>query len=122
MIALLLGAALAQGAYQRIDSGVIVTPAEGSERQVRLQVYGDGLFRVTAVPTDEIALPQSLMVIAQPTEAGFSIAEAPGRVTLTTARASAEVDLDNGNVRFRNPAGETMLEESGPAAFAPVSV
>ncbi len=122
MIALLLGAALAQGAYQRIDSGVIVTPAEGSERQVRLQIYGDGLFRVTAVPTNEIALPQSLMVTAQPTNPVYCMADAPGRVTNTSGRASAEIDLGNGDVRFRNAAGETILEESGPAAFAPVSV
>ncbi len=121
-LALLLGAALLQGQYQRIDDGLIVTPVEGPERQVRLQVYGDGIFRVTAVPAAEIDLPASLMVNARPTRAGFTVSDAPGRVILTTMRAAAEVDLSNGNVRFRNAAGDTVLAESGPAAFTPVTI
>jgi len=120
---LLLGAsapALAEGSYRRIDTGIVVTPDQGPERAVRLQVYGDGIIRVTAVPTSEIELPSSFMVTAEPLEHGFAVSEAPGRVTLTTARASAEVELSNGNVSFRDATGNLVLAENGPAGFAPV--
>jgi predicted AlkP superfamily pyrophosphatase or phosphodiesterase len=59
------------------------------------------------------------MVNARPLESGFGVSEAPGRVTLTTASASAEVDLANGNVRFRDAAGNVVLSETGRAGSRP---
>ena len=82
-------AALAEGSWQATDSGVVVTPDEGSERRVRLQVYGDGLIRVTAVPTERISVPESLMVEAKPQTTGFAVKEGVGTVTLATPSASA---------------------------------
>jgi alpha-D-xyloside xylohydrolase len=114
-------AALAEGAWRATKAGVVVTPEQGPERAVRLQVYGDGLIRVTAVPTAEIAVPDSLMVTAEPQAAGFTVKESAGAVTLSTPSASAEVSLANGNVTFRNAAGQVVLAESGPASFTPVT-
>ena len=114
-------AALAEGSWQATDSGVVVTPDEGSERRVRLQVYGDGLIRVTAVPTERISVPESLMVEAKPQTTGFAVKEGVGTVTLATPSASAEVSMANGNVTFRNARGEVVLAESGPAGFTPVA-
>jgi alpha-D-xyloside xylohydrolase len=114
-------AALAEGSYSKTETGIAVAPDEGPERTVRLQVYGDSLIRVTAVPAEEIDIPASLMVTAEPQGGGFSVSEGPGTVTLRTTSASAEVDLANGNVTFRDAAGNVVLAESGPAAFAPVT-
>ena len=50
------------------------------------------------------------------------MAETPGHVTLSTPRVSADVDLANGNVSFRDAAGRAIAEESGPAGFAPVTI
>ena len=125
LAALALGAsttALAQGSFRRTDTGIVVTPAQGSEAAVQLQVYGDNIIRVTATPERETDVPASLMVTARPVANAFSVTEAPGRVTLTTARVSAEVELANGNVRFRDAAGNLVLAESGPAGFAPARV
>ena len=58
-------AALAQ-TYQRTDTGIVVTPAQGPEGAVRLQVYGDEIIRVTSTPTRDVELPPSLMVTARP--------------------------------------------------------
>ncbi|WP_284734588.1 glycoside hydrolase family 31 protein [Sphingosinicella terrae] len=113
--------ALAEGSYRRIDTGILVTPDRGPERRVRLQVYGDGIIRVTAVPTADIDIPASLMVTAEPQAGGFGVSEEEGRVVLTTARASAEVDLADGAVRFRDAAGNIVLAETAPAAFAPAT-
>ncbi|HXG81836.1 MAG TPA: TIM-barrel domain-containing protein, partial [Sphingomicrobium sp.] len=113
--------ALAEGSYRRIDTGIVVTPDQGSEKTVRLQVYGDGLIRVTSAPTADLNLPASLMVIARPVAGAFSVEEAPGKVVLKTAKAAAEVDMSNGNVSFRDAAGNVVLAENGPPGFAPTS-
>lgn len=110
-------AALSQ-TWKRTDDGVTVFPASGPEKSVRLQVYGDGIFRVTSAPGTELAPLQSLMVTARPLSSGFTVAEAPGHVTLSTPKASADVDLATGNVSFRNARGEAVLSESGPPSFA----
>src|SRR6185503_9553187 len=50
-----------------------------------------------------------------------SVSDAPGSVTLKTAKVSAEVDLATGGVVFRDASGRTMLAESGPPAFGPAT-
>jgi alpha-D-xyloside xylohydrolase len=115
------GAALAAGSYRKTDTGIVVTPAEGPEKAVRLQVYGDSIVRVTASPTSDLDLPPSYMVTAVPQPRGFAVSEANGNVTLTTEKVRATVNLANGNVSFTDPSGQVDLAESGPASFAPVT-
>ena len=117
-VATVSSAALAQ-AYQRIDSGVIVTPAHAPA--VRLQVYDEGIIRVTQAPAPEFNLPASLMVRAKPVAAGFTISEAPGAVLLKTGSSSAVVDRNSGTVRLNDASGRNLLSESAPPAFAPTS-
>ena len=123
MLAFVLAAsssvALAQS-YQRFESGIIVTPAERPGGMVRLQVFGDGIIRVTSAPTRTLAPSKSLMVTARPVTA-FSVSEAPGTVRLKTDKASADVDLKTGRVSFQDRAGNVLLTESGSPAFAPTS-
>jgi alpha-D-xyloside xylohydrolase len=124
LAALLAGtssAALAEGAWRAAETGIVVTPEQGPERAVRLQVYGDGLIRVTAVPSEQIEVPDSLMVTAKPQATGFTVHQGAGTVTLSTKSASAEVSLANGNVTFRDAGGNVVLAESGPASFTPVT-
>ena len=115
------GAALAEGSYRRTDTGIVVTPDQGPEKAVRLQVYGDEIIRVTSTPTGDLDLPTSLMVTARPVANGFSVSEANGKVSLKTAKVSAEVDLTNGNVIFKDSSGRAVLAESGPPGFAPAA-
>jgi alpha-D-xyloside xylohydrolase len=110
------GHALAQS-WKQTSDGILVSPAAGSEKAIRLQVYGDGIIRVTSSPTD-LPTTQSLMVIARPLSNGFTVAETPGHVTVRTPKASADVDLATGNVSFWNDRGETILAESGSPTFA----
>ncbi len=88
---------------------------------MRLDVYGDGIIRVTSTPDPEVEPAQSLMVTARPLSTGFTVAETPGAVTLATPKGSAVVELATGNVSFRNAAGQVVLGESGPPTFAPAS-
>ncbi len=107
--------------YQRLSDGILVTPAGGSEAAVQLQVYTDKIIRVTAAPTKDLALPTSLMVTAKPRASGFLVTEAPGKVTLKTAKVAADVDLTTGNVSFHDRTGHVVLAESGPANFTRTS-
>jgi alpha-D-xyloside xylohydrolase len=107
--------------YHRTETGIVVTPAQGSEKAVRLQVYGDELIRVTGAPTADLNLPPSLMVVAKPVAGGFTVAETPGTVTLKTPKVSADVSLATGNVTFRNASGQPVLTESGPPTFTPAT-
>jgi alpha-D-xyloside xylohydrolase len=110
--------ALAQS-WQRADNGVVVTPAAGPA--VRVQVYDDGIIRVTEAPARDFDLPPSLMVRAKPVMAGFTVSQTPGGVSVTTAKSSADIDLGTGNVRFHDAAGRVVLAESGPPRFAQTS-
>ncbi|RHW18930.1 DUF5110 domain-containing protein [Sphingomonas gilva] len=100
----------------RVKGGVVVTPDTGQAKRVRVLVYGDGLFRVTATPETRIDLPDSLMVIAEP-GGDFQIAQDEDSVTLTTARGSAEIRLADGFVTVRDAAGQVLLQQARPAQF-----
>ena len=50
------------GSYQRIDGGVLVSPASGPARRVRLTVHGDGIIHVVASPGADMPGEASLMV------------------------------------------------------------
>jgi alpha-D-xyloside xylohydrolase len=114
-------AALAPGSVQRTPTGIVVIPAQGPEATVRLDVFGGGIIHVTSAPDSHASPAQSLMVVAKPVTGGFALSQAPGVVTLKTATSAADVDLATGNVTFRNAAGDAVLAESGPPAFAPAS-
>ena len=114
-------AAIAQGGWKRTGDGITVTPSAGPEKALRVQVYGDGLFRVTSGPDAQLAPASSLIVVARPASSGFEVSEAPGSVIVTTPKASAIVDVATGNVSFRNAAGEAVLTESSAPVFAPTS-
>ncbi|TFI56956.1 DUF5110 domain-containing protein [Sphingomonas parva] len=114
--------ALAAGSWRKTDTGIVVTPERGGEKAVRLQVYGDSIVRVTAVPSGDLDLPASLMVTATPQTRGFAVSEQDGVVTLTTEKVRASVSLADGNVTFIDAGGQVDLAETAPGSFAPVTV
>jgi alpha-D-xyloside xylohydrolase len=123
-VTLLLGsssAALAEGSWRKTDTGIIVTPDQGPEKAVRVQVYGDRIVRVTSTPDGEFNLPASLVVTAQPLKTGFTVSERPGEVLLSTGAVTAAVRTSDGNVRFLDAEGQLDLEEAGPASFVPTT-
>ncbi len=125
LAAALLGAssaALAAGSYRKTETGIIVTPDQGPEKAVRLQVYGDSIIRVTATPTADLDFPRSYVVTATPQARAFAVTEANGRVTLATEKVRVTVELANGNVSFTDAGGQVDLAETAPAGFTPVEV
>ncbi len=109
--------------WRRTPDGVIVAPAGGSARRVRLIVMTSSIIRVTAVPTGAFDLPRSLQVNAVP-EPGvpFDLSAKDGAVILRTARAFAAVSLATGAVTFRDSAGKILLAATGSGTFTPTEV
>lgn len=106
---------------QRVEHGIIVTPDSGPAKRVRILVYGEDSFRLTAVPGTSLDLPESLMVTAKP-HGTLAISEANGLVTLKAARATAEIRLTDGHVAFRDATGKLVLDEAARGAFKPVTL
>ncbi|MFA5962817.1 MAG: TIM-barrel domain-containing protein [Sphingomonas sp.] len=126
MAALASGVAVAapqaEGSVARIGHGVVVTPASGAARRVRVLAYGDATFRVTAVPESSFDyVPDSLMVIARP-DGNPVIANAHGYVSLTLPRARARVRLSDGSVSFFDAAGKPLLTEAPRTPFRPIAI
>ena len=123
--ACLLAAASSAAIAQRVErtaTGIIATPRIGPV--VRLQVYPGGIIEVTKSPGAIPSLAPSLMVRAKPLANAFTLDDERSSpiVSLRTSRSSAEIDLRNGSVRFRNdPSGRTVLAESGAPSFSPAS-
>jgi len=99
-------------AYERLDDGIVVTPVTGPAKRVRLQVMSDRIVRVTAVPSESLELPASLMVTMRPSrEARFEVEQSERAVTLRTRELQAEVALQDGAVRFLDEQGRPILAE-----------
>jgi len=111
----------AAATVERVGHGVVVTPDAGPAKRVRVLVYGSGRFRITAVPTERLDLPDSLMVDAA-ADGDFAVNRTATAVTLRTAAGSAEVRLADGHVRVLDAAGRVLVDEAARGSFQPVSL
>jgi len=121
LLACIPTAAFAQ-MVERTPTGIVVHPKQGPA--VRLQVYPDGIIRVTESPTAASDVAPSLMVKAKPVANAYRLDDErlSPIIRLNTGKSTAEVDGVTGIVRFRNdPAGKVVLATSGPPSFAPAS-
>ena len=110
------------GGFEKTADGVVVTPASGPAKKIRLQVMNDRTIHVTVSPTDAIDVPPSLQVVAAPKTSGFTVEQAAGKVVLKAGKATAEVALATGAVSFKDAQGKTVLAEQGRAAFKPLTI
>ena len=76
-----------EGSFVRSETGVIVTPADGAARRVRLEVRTDRIVRVTSVADANLDLPKSLMVVDSATKPPtFKVEMREGDVVLETSQ------------------------------------
>jgi alpha-D-xyloside xylohydrolase len=117
-----IGTAATAQIVQQTPTGIVVQPKRGPA--VRLEVYPDGIIRVTESPTAASDAAPSLMVRAKPVANAYTLDdERLSPITkLNTSKSSAEVDGVTGIVSFRNdPGGKVVLATSGPPSFGPSS-
>ena len=128
--ALLTGSALASpvaaqnGAVRTIANGVVVTPTSGPSSRVEVTVHGDGIMHVVATPrgADTGPLAPSLMAPNPPAAGKFTVAQRDGYVTITAKTSVAQIAVASGEVRFLDPAGNVLLNESGATSFTRTAV
>src|SRR5688572_32138526 len=101
-----------EGSFVQGETGIVVTPASGQSRRVRLEVKTDRIVRVTSVADGNLDLPASLMVVAPSTVPAFKVEKREGEVVLETTRLAAHISLANGAVTFTDLAGKPLLAEA----------
>lgn len=110
--------------FQATTDGVLVHPQGGPAPVLRLRLIEDDIVRVTAWPTQDTELPESLMTLrSEGGSAPFELSSADGVVRLQGAAISAEVSLEDGHVRFFDADGQLLLSErAGGRSFAPAGI
>lgn len=111
-----LASAASASSVRHVDSGVVVVPDRGPT--VSVVAYGDAVFRVTATMAGAPALPDSLMVVDRP-HGDPAIVRRGQTVMLRLPRATAEIRLADGHVRFLDPSGKVTLDEAARGTMAP---
>ena len=99
-------------------------PADGGAAQVRLQVLGEKIIRVSATPDKKFNDRNSLVVLPVTEKTPFSVTAEGGLVKVATAAVTATVDPATGKLCFTDAAGKTLLAsgEGGQMAFTPIEV
>ena len=99
-------------------------PAEGGPAQVRLQVLGEKIIRVSATPDEKFNDRKSLVVLPVKEKTPFTVAAEGGLVKVSTSAVTATVDPTTGKLAFTDAGGKTLLAsgEGGQMAFTPIEV
>ena len=92
--------------------------------QVRLQVLGEKIIRVSATPDRKFNDRKSLVVLPVKAKTPFQVSEEDGLVKVSTSSVTATVDPASGKLKFTNAEGKTLLDpgEGGLMAFTPIEV
>ena len=102
----------------------VTSPNGETPSQVRLQVLGEKIIRVSATPDGAFHDRPSLVVLPQKEKVPFSVKADSGTVTVSTAALTAAVRISDGNLRFTGADGKTFTA-SGTAPgmhFTPIEV
>jgi alpha-D-xyloside xylohydrolase len=107
-----------EGTFVQEGASVIVTPATGAQRRVRLDVRTDRIVHVTAVDDGNLELPKSLMVVDGATPPpDVKAVRKDGAVEIDTGSIRARVSLADGTVSFTDEAGKALLAEQAISAW-----
>ncbi|HEY7888941.1 MAG TPA: TIM-barrel domain-containing protein [Steroidobacteraceae bacterium] len=116
LVVLVLGSvpacAASDAPYVRIADGIVVTPAAGLAKKIRLEVVSPTIIHVTAFPGDTLQLPASLMAVRTGSRGvAFTVKSGPDAVTLSTGKLGAVVRRSDGRVLFEDPQGKVITRE-----------
>jgi len=96
----------------------------GAPSQVRLQVMGPKLIRVSATPDGTFHDRKSLVVLPVKEKTRFSVEMEEGVVKVSTGEVVARVDPKDGKLSFTDASGKQLLASGagGQMSFAPIEV
>ncbi|NIA31729.1 MAG: DUF4968 domain-containing protein, partial [Actinobacteria bacterium] len=107
---LLAGSLLArESKIKKMNDGVEIRQKAGT---LKIQVCTDNILRVLFLPHSVLPSHKSLMVINNKLETNnWQVKESNDFLTLTTAKIQAQVNLQNGSIRFLDHDGNVLLQE-----------
>ena len=93
-------------------------------KQVRLQVLGEKIIRVSATPDAKFNDRKSLVVLPVQGKTPFTVTADGGLVKVSTSAVTATVDPATGKLDFTDAEGKTLLAsgQGGRMAFSPIEV
>ena len=112
-----------QSAYS-VKGNQVVIPVEGEATQVRLQVLGEKIVRVSATPDRKFHDRKSLVVLPVKDKTPFEVVAEDGHVKVSTSALTVIVDQTTGKMSFMDADGKELLSsgEGGRMAFTPIEV
>ena len=104
--------------------GELVEPPVQQASQVRLQVLGEKIIRVSATPDPKFNDRKSLVVLPMKGTTKFQVSMDEGLVKVSTSAVTVTVDTATGKLKFTDAEGKTLLDsgEGGLMAFTPIEV
>lgn len=94
--------------FERTAKGISVS-IDGT--RTALEVWQDGIIRVTHRPTSVESVPASLTVVAKPEQVDWQLRQDGETATITTSRVVVHLDLHSGAVSFLDRSGAVLLAE-----------
>ncbi|GAB3412804.1 glycoside hydrolase family 31 protein [Niabella aquatica] len=105
----------AQQQYKKTVDGIILYPEKsfsGNAAVLSVQVITQKIIRVTALPGQEPAPSESLVVLPVHRQAGWSLSETnDNKLLLTTAALKVTIDKKTGTVSYADKKGHVLLSE-----------
>ena len=107
-----------------VKGNQVVIPVEGEAAQVRLQVLGEKIIRVSATPDKKFHDRKSLVVLPVKEKTPFQVSGEEGQVKVSTPALTAIVDRTTGMVSFLDAEGKELLSSAhgGRMSFSPIEV
>ena len=107
-----------------VKGNQVVIPVEGEAAQVRLQVLGEKIIRVSATPDKKFHDRKSLVVLPVEDKTPFQVTGEEGQVKVSTPALTAIVDRTTGMVSFLDAEGKELLSSAhgGRMSFSPIEV
>lgn len=115
-------AAGAQNNLTTTDNGITI--ATDTQQKVRIEVIGEKIVRVSAVPADADFVPDnSLITVPQPKYEGFKVTDESTRAVVATPSLNVAVSYADGQVSFYDSNGRLLLAENHDGrTFTPIEV
>jgi alpha-D-xyloside xylohydrolase len=119
--------ACSSSTYKTLDDGIVITLKKTDKqntRLVRIQVFSNDIFRVTATPFDKFIDKESLSVVKRDSVyKNWTVSEKENTVELSTSTTVASVSLLTGQVTFLDKNGNVILKEAeGNRTFSDITV
>ncbi len=115
------GSPLVADDYKQIENGVIIKPREGETKTLRIQFVTEDIVRISSTPAEQIHLPQSIMVVAEPENVSFDLKDAAGILKITTGAMTVEANTADGQLKIKDKAGKVKLVTANSGVFSPVT-